>query len=257
MGLFDKKTAIVIGASVPGSMGAAIAQRFINEGANVIISARSEDKLNALAEEIGASARACDITSEEQVKVLAEFARDKFGKLDVAVNCVGEAVMGDIANTEEAAIRRAVDVHYIGPFFFLKHMSAAIGENGSIITISSITASRVINNHAAYVGAKAGTDHLVRVAAIEFGRKNIRVNSVSPGFTITPMSESFVETEGLVELFEKEIPLGRLNTVDDVAQVVSWLSHEDSYITGQNIQVNGGHSLTRMPSKKEFIDLFK
>ena len=257
MGLLDNKTAIILGASVSGSMGAAIAKRFVDEGANVIISARSEDKLNVLAQDLGVSAHPCDITSEKQIKALAEFAVDKFDKLDIAINCVGEAVMGDISNTEEAAIRRAVDVHYIGPFFFLKHMSAAIDKDGSIITISSITASRVINNHAAYVGAKAGTDHLVRVAAIEFGRKNIRVNSVSPGFTVTPMSESFTETEGLVELFEKEIPLGRLNTVDDVAQAVTWLSHEDSYITGQNIQVNGGHSLTRMPSKKEFIDLFK
>jgi len=188
---------------------------------------------------------------------LADFAVDKFNKLDIAINCVGDAVVGDITTTEEAALRRAIDVHYIGPFFFLKHMSAAIGENGSMITLSSITATRVINNHAAYVGAKAGTDHLVRVAALEFGRKNIRVNSISPGFTITPMSEPFTHVEGLVDIFEKEIPLGRLNTIDDIAHVALWLSHDDSYITGQNIQVNGGHSLTRMPSKKELAALFK
>ncbi|MCZ6804873.1 MAG: SDR family oxidoreductase [Proteobacteria bacterium] len=199
----------------------------------------------------------CDITSENQVADLAELAIKQFGKLDIAVNCAGDAIMGDIAKTNEEDLRRAVDVYFIGPFFFLKHMPVAIQENGSMITLSFITASNVILNHAAYVGAKAGTDHLVRIAALEYGRKNIRVNSVSPGFTITPMSEPFLGSDGLLGLFEKEIPPGRINTIDDVAHTVTWLCDDRTCITGQNIQVNGGHSLTRMPSRDEISALFK
>ncbi len=257
MGFLDNKTAVVLGASKSGGMGEAISQNLIKEGAKVIIAARSEKKVKALAAELGAVATICDITSENQVADLAELAIKQFGKLDIAVNCAGDAIIGDIAKTNEEDLRRAVDVHFIGPFFFLKHMPVAIQENGSMITISSITASNVILNHAAYVGAKAGTDHLVRIAALEYGRKNIRVNSVSPGFTITPMSEPFLGSDGLVELFEKEIPLGRINTTDDIAHAVTWLCDDRTYITGQNIQVNGGHSLTRMPSRDEISALFK
>ncbi len=257
MGLLENKTAVILGASASGSMGDAIARRFIQEGAKVMIAARREARVNALAKDIGAIPCVCDITREEQVCALAGFAVAQFEKLDIAINCAGDAVMGDIRNTEAAALHRAVDVHYIGPFFFLKHLSAAIGENGSIITLSSITATRVIHNHAAYVGAKAGADHLVRIAALEFGGKNIRVNSISPGFTLTPMSEPFMQVDGLVDIFEKGIPLGRLNTIDDVAHAALWLSQDASYITGQNIQVNGGHSLTRLPSKEELAALFK
>lgn len=257
MGFLDNKTAVVLGASKSGGMGEAISQNLIKEGAKVIIAARSEKKVKALAAELGAVATICDITSENQVADLAKLAIKQFGKLDIAVNCAGDAIIGDIAKTNEEDLRRAVDVHFIGPFFFLKHMPVAIQENGSMITISSITASNVILNHAAYVGAKAGTDHLVRIAALEYGRKNIRVNSVSPGFTITPMSEPFLGPDGLLELFEKEIPLGRINTTDDIAHTVTWLCDDRTYITGQNIQVNGGHSLTRMPSRDEISALFK
>ena len=254
----DGKSALVLGASEKGSIGATIAEYLIAAGAKVMIASRREEQVNHLAEEIGASAGVCDITNEEQVGELASHCLDTFGKLDIAINCVGDAVMGDIANTDEKYVRKAVDVHLVGPFFFLKHMAAAIKENGSIITLSSITASLVINNHAAYVAAKAGTDHLVRIAAVEYGKKNIRVNSVSPGFTDdTPMSRPFLKAGGLKELFEKEIPLGRLNNAHDVAHVVTWLCDDATYITGQNIQVNGGNSLTRLPSRSEFSELMK
>lgn len=254
----DGKAALVLGASEKGSIGATIAENLIAGGAQVMIAARREQQVSELAAEIGARPAVCDITDEQQLNDLAGKCLETFGNLDIAINCVGDAIMGDIANSDEGQVRKAVDVHFVGPFFFLKHMAAAIKENGSIITLSSITASLVINNHAAYVSAKAGTDHLVRIAAVEYGRKNIRVNSVSPGFTDdTPMSRPFLKAEGLRELFEKEIPLGRLNNAHDVAHVVTWLCDDATYITGQNIQVNGGNSLTRLPSRSEFSELMK
>ena len=189
---------------------------------------------------------------EDQVIALAKNAVDTFDKLDIAVNCAGDAIMGDIAVAEDEDIRKAVDVHFVGPLFFFKHLSAAIGEDGSMITISSITATRLVSNHAAYMGAQAGTDHVVRIAAVEFGPKNIKVNSLSPGFTDdTPMSRPFLELKGLREAFEKEIPLGRLNTAHDVAHVTAWLCHDETFITGQNIHANGGNTLTRLPNAAE------
>ena len=97
------------------------------------------------------------------------------------------------------------------------------------------------------MGAKAGTDHLVRVAAFEYGPQGIKINSVSPGFTESPMTAEFLKIPGIREMFEKEIPLGRLNTVDDVAAAALWVCSDEAYLTGQNIQVNGGNTLRRLP----------
>ena len=254
---FKGKSAVVLGTSATTSMGAKVAAELIEQGARVMIAARREAEVAAAAKTLGAVATTCDITIEDDVAALADRAIAEFGKLDFAINAAGVAIMGDIANTDEKYLRRAVDTHLVGPFFFFKHMQRAIDRDGAMITISSITATNVINNHAAYVAAKAGTEHLVRIAAVEFGPRNIRVNSVAPGFTgDTPMSEGFMQVQGLQELFENEIPLGRLNTADDVAHAVLWLCDPKTYMTGQTIQVNGGHSLTRMPSRQEFQKLY-
>lgn len=136
--------------------------------------------------------------------------------------------------------------------------AARFARDGAMVTTSSHTASRVINNHAAYVAAKAGTDHLMRIAAVEYGPRNIGVNSVSPGFTPdTPMSRGFARLEGLVEMFEQRIPLGRLNTADDIAHAVRRLCDPATCVTGENVQVNGRSALTGWPGKNDFVALMK
>jgi NAD(P)-dependent dehydrogenase (short-subunit alcohol dehydrogenase family) len=250
MARFDDKVAIVLGASDPDSMGGVIARRLRDEGATVLVAARRRDRVEALAAAIGATPAVCDITSEADVAALAELAAERFGCLDIAVNCVGEAVMGHIAETDEAALRRATDLHFIGPFFFIKQMALLMKRGGSIVTLSSITATLTFHNHAAYMGAKAGTDHIVRIAALEYGAQGIKVNSVSPGFTETPMTTGFLAMDGIREAFEAEIPLGRLNTAEDVAAAVLWLSSDEAFLTGQNLHPSGGNTLRRLPTIK-------
>lgn len=252
------RVALVLGASEAGSMGARTAQRLLHDGYKVLIAARREEGLAVLATQIGADWHACDITHEASVEALAQHALARHGRLDCAINMAGQAIMGDISTTSEAALRRAVDVHLIGPFFFFKHMAAVMSDGGALITTSSLTATQVINNHAAYVASKAGADHLIRIAAVEYGARGIRVNGVAPGFTgDTPMSREFVKLDGLVDLFESRIPLGRLNTAQDVAHVVAWLCDPDTYVSGEIIQVNGGNALTGLPSKQDFSALVK
>ena len=244
---FKNKVAIVLGASDQQSMGGAIARRLIEEGATVIVAARRSERVDKLAKSLGAHGVACDISVEAQLAALCKLAITRFGRLDVAVNCAGEAIMGGIAETEEAVLRRAADIHFIGPFLFIKHMAANMSPGGSIVTISSITATVMFPNHAAYMGAKAGTDHLVRIAAVEFGPRGIKVNSVSPALTESPMTTGFLAVAGVREAFEQEIPLGRLNTVHDVAAAVLWLSSDEAFLTGQNLHASGGNNLTRLP----------
>lgn len=247
MSRFENKVAIVVGASDARSMGGVIARRLVEEGATVIVASRRQEKVDALAAEIGAEGQVCDITVESDLEALAKSAVERHGHLDLAVNCAGEAIMGHIAETDEATLRRAVDIHYVGPFLFLKHMAAQMKRGASIVTLSSITATLPWPNHAAYMGAKAGTEHLVRIAALEYGNQGIKVNAVSPGFTPSPMTDGFMEVEGVAEAFEEEIPLGRLNTADDVAATVLWLCSEEAYLTGQILQPNGGNTLRRLP----------
>ena len=251
MARFEGKVAVVLGASDPASMGGVIARHLREEGAEVVVAARREDRVRALADAIGAEAATCDITREDDVSALAAFALDRFGRLDIAVNCAGEAIMGAIADTDEKTLRRAADIHFVGPFFFIKHMASKMGPGGSIVTLSSITATLTLHNHAAYMGAKAGTDHLVRIAALEYGPQGIKVNSVSPGFTESPMTAPFLQVPGLKEKFEREIPLGRINTTADVAAAVLWVSSDEAYLTGQNLHPTGGHTLRRLPTPDE------
>ena len=248
---FSDKVAIVLGVSSENSIGGAVARRLIQEGARVIIAARTAEKVNAVASRIGAVGSVCEIADEGRVSALAGEAIERYGRLDVAVNCAGLALMGYIESTSEAVLREAVDVHLIGPFFFIKHMARVMESGGAIATMSSVTATLTFENHAAYMAAKAGTDHLVRTAAVEYGRRNIRVNSVTPGFTDTPMTNAMLALPGFRDAFEKEIPLGRLSTVEDLAAATAWVCSDEAFITGQNLQINGGLSLRRLPTMKE------
>jgi len=248
---FSDKVAVVLGVSNENSIGGAVARRLIGEGASVIVASRTAEKVEAVATRIGAVGEVCEIVDERQVSELADRAIERYGRLDVAVNCAGLALMGYIESTSEEVLRQAVDVHLIGPFFFIKHMARVMENGGAIATMSSVTATLTFENHAAYMAAKAGTDHLVRTAAVEYGRKNIRVNSVSPGFTDTPMTNAMLAIPGFRDAFEREIPLGRLSTIEDLAGATAWVCSDEAFVTGQNLQINGGLSLRRLPTMKE------
>ncbi len=248
---YKDKVAVILGVSSENSIGGTVAKRLIDEGAKVIIAARSAEKVDPVAEKIGAVGHVCEITDEKSVSELADKAIEEFGQLDVAVNCVGQAIMGYIATTPENDLRQAVDVHLVGPFFFIKHMARVMGNGGAIVTMSSVTATLAFENHAAYMASKAGTDHLVRIAALEYGQKNIKVNSISPGFTDTPMTNALFAMPGFKDTFENEIPLGRLSTIDDIASATAWICSDEAYISGQNLQINGGLTLRRLPTMKE------
>lgn len=145
-------------------------------------------------------------------------------------------------------------LQFQGPFYFLQAAVAAMGRaghGGSIIQISSATASIMLNDHAAYMGTKAGTDHVIRCVAHEFGTQGIRANSISPGLTATPMTAQAQATPGLFEAFLPSYPLGRVGTADDIAAAAVWLASDDCFMTGQNLQVNGGLTLRRNPNREE------
>jgi len=251
MGRLAGKGAIVVGAANRDNMGQVIARRFAAEGATVVVAGRKQDELERLAGEIGGHAALCDITDREQVFALAAFAKKKLGHVDIALNATGWGLLKPFLETTEEEFDQMSALQFKGPFMFYQAVIGAMDRGGSIIQISSATATIMLNDHAAYMGAKAGTDHIIRVVAHEFGQQGIRANSISPGLTATPMTAGHMAVPGLTEAFLPEYPLGRIGTSEDIAAAAVFLASDECFMTGQNLQVNGGLTLRRNPTKEE------
>ena len=245
------KTAVVIGAASSGNMAQVIARRFASEGANVVVSGRNEDELKAFSDQIGGSYILCDITDHNQVTQLAEQAKAQLGSVNIAVNATGWGLAKPILDVEDQELDRMVDLQFKGVHYFLAEfvrvMMTNLTPGGSLINISSATTQALINNYATYIGTKTGSEALVRCIANDYGEHGIRANSISPALTKTPMTEGAFGVPGLADTFVSRTPLGRLNTSDDIAAAAVWLAGDQAFISGQNIQVNGGLTLRGNP----------
>jgi NAD(P)-dependent dehydrogenase (short-subunit alcohol dehydrogenase family) len=251
MGRLAGKVAVILGAAGRDNMGQVIARRFAAEGAKVMVAGRHATELQRLAEEIGGASALCDITKRDEVFALADATVARFGPAHVGVNATGWGFVKPFLDTTEDELRRMSDLQFIGPFQFFQAMIGAMTEGGSLIQISSATATIQLNDHAAYMGTKAGIDHVVRCIANEFGARGIRANSISPGLTDTPMTASAKATPGLFDAFASAYPLGRVGTSEDIAAAAVWLADDACFMTGQNLQVNGGLTLRRNPNRDE------
>lgn len=243
----DRQRALVLGASSEGGLGEAVARLLAARGAHVVVAGRRISPLEALASDIGGAAIACDITDDGQVQALMAAA----GPLDIAVNASGTSTAFSIARSTSAQVEEQFAIHVTGNFSFLKHASRAMPQGGSIVLFSSLTASIAGVGLAAYSSAKAALNQLVRVAALEFGPRGIRVNAVAPGFSRTPMTAGFLEDQYFLDLYRGESPLGALATPEQVAAAVAWLSAPECFMTGEIMQVSGGAQLGRLPRSQE------
>lgn len=250
------KRALILGASSDGNMGQVMARRFLDEGAQVLVSGRKADVLSAFAEDTGCLWSACDLMNEVSVNALADAAAAQMGGIDIAVNATGWGLLKPFLENTRAELEEMTALQYIGPFQFFQAMVRKMalslgGHGGSIITISSATAKIMLEDHAAYMGTKAGIDHVIRCIANEFGKEGIRANSISPGLTDTPMTALAKQVPGLFEAFLAGYPMGRYGTSDDVAAAAVFLASDECFMTGENLQVNGGLTLRKNPSNEE------
>lgn len=256
MARLQGKTALVLGASSPGNMGQHIARRLIAEGAKVLVSGRKVPPLEAFAKENDCLWERCDLTDESSVEALADAAMAGLGGIDIAINATGWGLLKPFLETTHAELLEMTALQFIGPIHFFQSMTRRMarsrgGRGGSLIQISSATATIMFHDHAAYMGTKAGTDHVIRCIADEFGAEGIRANSISPGVTETPMTADAQQVPGLMEAFVAGYPLGRYGTSDDIAAAVVFLSEDECFMTGENLQVNGGLTLRRNPRPDE------
>ncbi len=241
------KKALVLGASSPGGLGEAVARRLAGDGFELIVAGRKRAPLDALAADLGGQALICDVTDEDSIAAMAAAA----GPIAVAVNAAGTTDVGGIAKIDRARIEAQLAIHVTGNLLFMKHVVQSMGAGGSIILFSSVTAQVPGTGLAAYSGAKAALEHIVRIAALEFGPRGIRVNAVAPGFSRTPMTEAFLADERIAAIYKKETALGELTEPEQVAATVSWLAAPDCFTTGETIAVSGGAQLLRLPTGAE------
>lgn len=251
MGQLAGKVAIVIGAAGRDNMGQVIARRFAAEGARVVVAGRDAEALAELAQELDGIAVACDITNEADLAALADVATAQLGGIDIALNATGWGLLKPFLDTTKADIEKITALQFTGAILFYQAMLRGMRDGGSLIQISSATASIMLEDHAAYMGTKAGTDHVIRCIANEFGHRGIRANSIAPGFTATPMTARAARNQAIIETFTREYPLGRVGTSEDIAEAAVWLSSDACFMTGQVLQVNGGLTLRRNPTNAE------
>ena len=252
----DGKRALILGASSAGNMGQVMARRFRAEGAEVFVSGRKQEALADFARANAMLHHPCDITCEASIRELAEAAVTGMGGIDIAVNATGWGLLTPFLATSADELEAMTKLQFIGPFRFFQEMVRRMarsggGRGGSIIQISSATATIMLNDHAAYMGTKAGTDHVVRCIAHEFGEEGIRANSISPGLTDTPMTAEARQVPGVFEAFLGGYPLGRIGTPEDIAAAAVFVASDECFMTGENLQVNGGLTLRRNPMKTE------
>lgn len=244
MSLLTGQTAVVTGGAQ--GLGLAIAERFIAEGARVVLGDLDLAATQAAVDKLGgadvALAVACDVTKAADVEGLVAAAMEHFGGLDVMVNNAGITRDATLRKMALADFRAVVDVHLTGAWNGTRYAAEAMrahGQGGSIVNISSI-AGKVGNfGQTNYSAAKAGLVGLTKASAKELARAGIRVNAVQPGLIRTAMTEAMPQAAWDAKL--AEIPMTRAGEPAEVAQVVLFLaSGMASYITGSVVEVTGG-----------------
>lgn len=259
------RTFLVTGGGSGIGKGAAAA--IVASGGNAVLAGRNADKLAAAAEEIGGQAgdgageviyEPADVTDEDEAARLVEAATAWHGRLDGVVHSAGGSeTIGPITQIDSAAWRNTVDLNINGTMYVLKHAAREMVRNGggSFIGISSIASSNTHRWFGAYGPSKAALDHLMMVAADELGPSSVRVNGIRPGLTRTDMVAPIMESPAVSDDYRACTPLPRVGEVEDIANLaVFLLSDAASFITGQIINVDGGHGLRRGPDLSGMLE---
>jgi NAD(P)-dependent dehydrogenase (short-subunit alcohol dehydrogenase family) len=256
----DGSFALVTGGG--SGIGLACASRLHRDGATVTLAGRSAGKLASAAAQLGSErvrTAVCDVTDENAVRSAVVDAAGPDGSLDVVVCSAGGGMLSPLVRVDLDVWRAVLDTNLTGTFLTIKHAAPAMAASGggAIVVISSIASPLTHRYMAPYSVSKAGVDMLVRCAADELGADGIRVNAVQPSLVRTDLTGPVMDASPeIVADYVAQMPLGRLGTVEDVAEAVRFLvGPESRWVTGQCLGVDGGHALRRGPDYTPLVRL--
>ena len=243
----EKRIAIVTGGA--RGIGRACAERFLADGAKVVIADVDERALHETAAAIGTAdnvlAIKADVSKKSDIINLINATVEKFGRLDIMVNNAGIALKRNFLDLSEEDYDSVLNVNLKGAFFGVQEAGRQMisqGKGGVIINMSSINSRLANPQYTAYAISKGGLNQVTGTAAVEFAPHGIRVVGVGPGTIMTEMVDgSFIDSEEARRAIMSRTPAGRCGTPAEVASVVSFLASDDaSYMTGQTIYPDGG-----------------
>lgn len=249
----NEKVAVIVGGAT--GFGLATSQRFAAEGATVVVLGRRGDLAAETGEALGGSGLACDITDFAEVDQVTADIMSTYGRIDAAVNYAGYQQRMELKDLTPESLRSMVDVQLLAAIWFIRAMAEAMadGDGGSIISTSSLTAQNPSAGQVAYAASKKGLEYATEIAAVEYGAKNVRINCVSAHLIETPMTAEIFENRLVIEGVKQQTPLGRMGTVDDIANAALFLaSDEANYISGQTICVDGAASTQKLPTANDY-----
>jgi len=263
-GTLAGRAALVTGGG--SGIGLGCAHAFAAAGAVVTICGRTQSRLDDAAgaiEEVAADGVtvqtvACDVTDEAQVQAAVAAASESTGGLDIVLAAAGgSSTIGPLTQIDAQAFRDTMDLNVTGTFLVLKHAAPEMirSGGGSFIGISSIAGSRTHRWFGAYGPAKAAIEALVQTAADELGASGVRVNAIAPGLVETEMVEAITVGGPVLDDYLDQMPIARPGTVEDIAAAACYLAGDGAtWVTGQVLRVDGGHSLRRGPLFREFLE---
>ena len=268
MGKMDDRVAVVTGSA--SGIGKAIAELFVKEGAQVLVTDIQDELGQRFAESLGKRAAFihADVSLEDDVKGMIDHAVDTYGRLDCLVNNAGMGgVKGEIESIPVSGFDQTIVILLRGPFLGMKYAAPVMKRQvgGNIVNIASVAGLRGISQNHPYSAAKAAILQLTRTVAMELAYYKIRVNSICPGSIVSSIfgaakgmsSEESVKTyENLTKLFEKAQPIRRAGLPEDIANAALWLASDDSsFVTGHALVVDGGISAGQQwPQQMRWID---
>ncbi|MFB6249683.1 MAG: SDR family NAD(P)-dependent oxidoreductase [Salinibacter sp.] len=247
----DSPVYVLIGTT--GGIGSAVAHRLADDGAQLVLGARTESEVQALADDTGGDAVPLDATSFEEVQSIVQHATDTYDRLDGIVNFVGSILLKPAHLTSVDEYQEQVRLNLDTAFNTVKAAGRPMMRSGGSIVLMTSAVSRTgLKNHEAIAAAKGGVTGLMRAAAATYAKRGVRVNAVAPGLVggdgefKSKMSESILSSKAGRKQSEQMHPMGRVGTPEDVAPAVTWLlDPETDWVTGQVIGVDGGLGTVR------------